>query len=97
MILLAIGCLLSAWLHTPITKMPTSMAAEQLKADFIRTDLTEEESGQVDFYFRWIRFNQAVSYSAFEFAQGGLAVLSVAVVVQNIYLIRRRKKNDPSA
>ena len=93
MIALAIGCCVVALLQHPLMKWPTFMAIERIQQNFIRPNLTKEESDQLEFHLKWIRLNQAKSHSAYELTLNSLAFLSAFVVFQNLYLLRNKQEN----
>jgi hypothetical protein len=79
-------------LKTPIMKIPTPVMVSTIKRDFVRSDLTSGEERVLNDFLEQITYNQKTSYEAYQYCAYCIIILSLITILQNIYLIRQRRR-----
>jgi len=80
------------YLCIPITKLPTKNALEGIHKNFIKKDLTEEETKNLNFYKNWIICNEKGIRTCLNSSKKAGISLSILLVVNNIILLVKLKK-----
>lgn len=93
-LLICVAVLGLSILKTPLMKLPTEMAVEEIEDRYLRDNLTEKEKEEYDFRKKWILWNQEGSHAAYTFSLKGILIITILSALQNAILlvIRIRKR-----
>ena len=92
-LIVCVVILVQSTLMTPLMKLRTGMAMEQIEKEYLRADLTEKQTEGYEFRKKWILWNQEGSHAAYLFSLKGIFLITGLSALQNAILLMKWMRN----